>query len=286
MRRALFLLALLGLLMACSGSDEGVLCKIQIMQNKVYRTTSQADMTSLFQYDATDSIGAAMAETMGTMEVMQTSHSVAIARTGSIDTTGRVPLFVRLDSSTTIQTMNGDTVPGQLPASLDSAIELTGSYADGEVLIDPSGTVNPQLRSLAQSMVVQLAKSVNFPEEPIKQGETFSHSVPMALPFPGAASLSIITTYTLDHYDDTLAWFSMKQELGRGDDAADTDPAMTMDGSGTVIYDRRIDNISSVEIISTAVVSAAMTGQGFGTTVNTTVKYTVDVSDAPEEPAG
>ncbi|HOP07645.1 MAG TPA: hypothetical protein PLF13_10175 [candidate division Zixibacteria bacterium] len=280
MRRALFLLSLLGLLMSCGGSDSGIVCENEILENKLYQTESWAEVNSIFDVDSTDSAGLTMAEVMGSMDMMQTTHSLATVITGVVDAEGRLPLVVRLEATENVQIVNGDTVEAGLPASLDSALETSGSYFNGEVVLDAVEGIDPVLITLAKGMVVQLINSVAFPTDAIEKGETFSYSMPLNLPFPEASSASMETVYTLDEYDDNIARFSIDQALSGADGVDFNDIGLLLAGSGEVVYDRNNKNISLVELLSDMTIPAAVTGRGFGSTLSTKVKFTVKTTDA------
>jgi hypothetical protein len=128
---------------------------------------------------------------------------------------------------------------------------MSGKYHAGEIFINEirgehidSSVAEPLKESLAKMM-----QTVTFPDSPIKLGESFSHTLPMSLPVPGAApiQIEITSTYILRDIGARQGQFDMNQRFELSSQSDSLRVALTGRGDGKMVYDRQLSQIISMQ---------------------------------------
>ena len=280
MRRALFMASLLGLLASCGGHKDNSVdvsaCRNELTANKIYRTEVWLETSGSVTPGAGDS------STAGEHPMLTgTSHSVVNIETGVDTVEGRLPVVVRLELSENVRSINGVHLPGAIPDTLDGTVEMNGYYSDHEIHLDSTdATVIQEWRALTGTVLSSLTKSIEFPDQPMKIGESFSRSEPMDIPLHLNSEASVVITYTLKDFDDRTAQFSVEAAMSMADSSDLARSDFSLNGSGDVVYDLRTGNVKSKEMAMDALLPAAFTGMGMGMAVRISERLHVDVFDA------
>jgi hypothetical protein len=130
---------------------------------------------------------------------------------------------------------NETTVPNQL-----SGLIMEGYYdPDSKIHIDTmiSSTLDQATKNLVRNTITSFQAQINFPETPLKKGDSFEQRVPIEMPLPGFQPIKmlIIMKYTLVDIRQNTAYFDLQQEVTL-DMVLDKDQvtaAVTASGSGT-----------------------------------------------------
>jgi hypothetical protein len=123
-----------------------------------------------------------------------------------------------------------------------SGVIMEGYYdPNSKIHIDTiiSSTLDQATKNLVRNTIASFQAQVNFPDTPMKKGDTFEQQVPIEMPLPGFQPITmlIIMKYTLVDIRQNTAHFDLQQELTL-DMVLDKDQdqvtaAITASGSGT-----------------------------------------------------
>lgn len=124
---------------------------------------------------------------------------------------------------------------------------LEGSYIYGyyenrkSTVIDSiqSEKINEETKKILKSVIENTAKGINYPENPIKIGDTFEQNLPMDFPFANFGKISFIinTKYLLKEIKNGVAFFDTKINFIMTSEIPNIELTSKGTGTGVVEYD-------------------------------------------------
>lgn len=136
-------------------------------------------------------------------------------------------------------TVNNKEMP--IPVPKNTGTKMYGHVAPGGQLSIDSLNGQKIPDSIAQktlTMMNSMLKMVNFPNHPLKVGDSFTQQIPLNIPMFKGISNNIATTYTLVSIQGNRANFDIKQDMSMHMDIkGKMSIAMTGVGAGKMIYD-------------------------------------------------
>lgn len=135
--------------------------------------------------------------------------------------------------------VNGKDMP--IPVPKNSGMKMYGHVAQGGQLSIDSLNGQKVSDSIAQKtlgMMNSMLKTVNFPNHPLKVGDSFTQQIPLNLPMFTGLSNNVATTYTLVSVQGNKANFDIKQDMNMHMDIkGKVNITMTGTGTGKMTYD-------------------------------------------------
>jgi hypothetical protein len=238
-------------------SENGIIIQVLYKENKNYRISMHINTDSKVDYRADENILSRIREkgVVNPMIIQQDQWMIMNTTTGAKGSKGRIPFSGKVDSSETIQYLNGKMQTLNNSSPLDTTFRMIGYYEGSKLLIDDiSGqNINSSMKETQKNLIMQIVKSVKFPTKPLKIGETFSLTFPLSIPIKGFAEIQIDinTVYTLKNYDAQYAYFDVVQKFKLSNDKDIENVSLRGSGQGKMIYDRNENQIISTDTQNT-----------------------------------
>jgi hypothetical protein len=233
--------------------DNGFIFKTVHKEDTSYRMTTRLVSDSYVDYQGSEEVLNEI-RSKGVkfpMHVTQTQTIVVVSETGSKATGGAIPFSGRIDSITKAQYVNGQLQSSSTPDPMDTTFRMSGSFKTGTITIDKitGKNIDPAMADALKGSLGKMMQSVKFPESPLKVGQSFSQTVPMSLPIPGADPMQaeITTTYVLRKMNENMAFFDFKQKSNMASRKNNATIEMADSGNGTMVYDRGLGQMIKME---------------------------------------
>ncbi|WP_338813318.1 hypothetical protein V9L05_18350 [Bernardetia sp. Wsw4-3y2] len=136
--------------------------------------------------------------------------------TQSLDENGELAATVEYGKMISTTTIGGKTTTEEKPYS---GMKILGKYdIESKFKVDTiiGDKVSQQMRDVLKTTLESIQQTINFPEKPMKVGETFNNEIPMTIPMEGMnpISVKINMEYLLTEIKDGKAFFDIKQTIG------------------------------------------------------------------------
>ncbi|MFN8342575.1 MAG: hypothetical protein U0V64_12960 [Cyclobacteriaceae bacterium] len=213
--------------------------KAQLFQSyltaeKSYKITQTSDISGELNFMGSEELVEQLKQQYGGLPLLFTakSNQVMTTTTGAIRPDQSVPFETHVDEYTTTQNMGGQTntqanpIQGMVIAGhLDSRHKVTIDTLFGTAM-------TPELKGLI-STVIDVAQ-IQFPERPLKKGDSFDQDVPIEIPVAGVATMkmNIHSTYTLTGIEQGLGKFDVVQVVTLNMPDSNLDLSATGNGTG------------------------------------------------------
>lgn len=162
---------------------------------------------------------------------------------------GMMPATLTYDKVRVMMQMLGKGEGGDSPLT---GFVINGRFdSEGKFTIDSVPGLGEELRlEDIRNMVNQLQESIKFPERPLKEGDSFTISIPVSIPLASMSSLSMEmeTVYTIREIKDGLANLGIGMDLRIGGAVETMEVVATGNGSGVAVYDIHETQITNSEI--------------------------------------
>lgn len=162
------------------------------------------------------------------------------ATTGALSADNTFPVTMVKGAMPNINiSINGKQIP--IPAPKGAEMKFYGHVStDGKLNLDSVGGKKLDYSTAApiKKMMNSMMGAVNFPEHPIKVGESFTQTVPFNLPMTNKGiDISIKVIYKLTSISGDNAYFDIAQVLDMKLDLKNINLSLTGNGSGKMVYD-------------------------------------------------
>ena len=152
---------------------------------------------------------------------------------------GNIPIEIRYTDATSSTLLNGKEQKMDLPIT-SNIIQVQYTPDDRYVLDSITGEMfNPQVKQLITNMLDQTQQQVEFPEKPLKIGDSFTTEMPMNITSTGMMPInsSITTTYILKEVKEGTAVLSFDQKVSLESKQESVSWEVKGEGSGICKYD-------------------------------------------------
>ena len=247
---AIVLCAVLGFIPA----TDKMVFEVVMAPNHTYTSTTTIKNIFVIDIEASEEILAAVkANGMALPTKMnQESEMVSIVTTGARSDDGSIPVEIVVTNQEMRMTMNGQPMPGQVTATDDDPMKMTGRvFGKNELKLDSitGGGADdiPNFEETMKASMEKMIQAVEFPAEPMGVGETFEQRVPFDLPMPGVGvvQMNIVSVYKLKSFDDKEGIFDIEMSMEMRGEADTTNIEMTGEGDGVYVHNREKNNMSS-----------------------------------------
>jgi hypothetical protein len=158
------------------------------------------------------------------------SKTKSILKTGKLIDNKSFPVSIHF-----IETTSSD---GKSPIPNGTVIYGTGSLEKFPALDSISGSLSDDIKKTLLQTMQKSFSQMDFPEQKVRVGETFSRQTPLTLPIAGITlEISITTTYKLINVKGNSAMFDISQVYTLKSTIKNYDVTMTGTGKGNLIYD-------------------------------------------------
>ncbi len=201
-----------------SFAQESITFKIEVKPNKIYRsqlkTTSYTEIEFIADQEIMDRIKSRGIELPMINESEMNMETNTF--TQSLDENGELAATVEYGKMISTTTIGGKTTTEEKPYS---GMKILGKYdIESKFKVDTiiGDKVSQQMRDVLKTTLESIQQTINFPEKPMKVGETFNNEIPMTIPMEGMnpISVKINMEYLLTEIKDGKAFFDIKQTIG------------------------------------------------------------------------
>ena len=209
---------LLILISITSCAQESVIFKTKFKPSKKYKTqvktTSHTEIEFIADQEIIDRI-----KSQGIELPMITESETNMAtdiNTQNLDENGEFSATMEYGKMITTKTISGKTTTEEKPYS---GMKILGKYdIENKFKIDTiiGDKVSQQMRNVLKTTLESVQQAIEFPEKPMKVGESFNSEIPMTIPMEGMnpISVKINMEYLLTEIKNGKAFFDIKQTVG------------------------------------------------------------------------
>jgi len=245
--KKIFLYAILCLSFTQLKAQQGVVFKIKYLPNHNYTMAINIGM----KLDATMSGDTSLINKLKTQGITQpVAVDLKMAmngnmKSGSVGADNTFPLNMDFKIADLSVSANGKQAP--IPPSIsEKDIKVVAHVSqDGKFTIDSAAgkKANDTTQKKMQKMMDLVQKQIQFPEKPLKPGDSFTQSMPMNMPMnmPGGSGNNDIkidagVTYKLISISDGKAYFDMVPNFSMNFKIKNTSVSVTGTGTGKMVY--------------------------------------------------
>lgn len=216
--RLKYLLTLLGFCLAFTLiAQESWTFKQAFRPESTYRSDLNMDIDMTMLMDFPEEMQKEMpADTMSMVMGMQFE---VLMKTGAV-TDGGLPFVVSYDSVAMVGAVNGDTIPMDGQEEMLRGFNIKGRYVNQEMVLDSLGgeAMTAQVAQSVQQNLEGLAMMVEFPETPLRIGDSFSQTVTKSVSTATGnnVDMEVVMHYTLESVEGEVAVFRTREEYDFG----------------------------------------------------------------------
>ncbi|MEO6849740.1 MAG: hypothetical protein ABI203_11995 [Mucilaginibacter sp.] len=240
--KRLCLYALLCLFFNQLKAQDGVVFKIKYLPNHNY----QASMNMSLKLSATVSGDQKILDMLSAQGITQPVNADielglgGSMKTGSMGGDNTYPLNIDYKISNLTLGVNGKQFPIP-PKVTEMDIKVSGSLSrDGKMKIDSSmgKKVTDSMAKKMQPMMDMVQKQIQFPDKPLKPGDTFTQGAPMNIPLGKDNNIKINAgvTYKLVSISDGKAYFEMVPSFSMDFSMQKVAVSISGTGTGKMVY--------------------------------------------------
>ena len=238
MKKYLFVTCLI-LFAAFAKAQEDVIFKIKYLPNHTYQingNNSVSFYTDLSAYKEIASRLAAQGISQPVNAYINYS-SQGVVTTSKIATDKSFPVEMQFSTYPLTGYLNGKTIP--IPTK-KNIVKIYGNVsADGRINVDSlnSKKLTDSTAASAKTMMNKMMGMINFPEHPLKVGESFTQNLPFDFPMVKGMVINIKITYKLISVTDGKAYFDLTQGLDMNMNIKEVNINLLGSGIGKMVYD-------------------------------------------------
>ncbi|UJH66527.1 hypothetical protein [Allomuricauda sp. SCSIO 65647] len=223
-------------------AQEAFIFKTRFEPNSKYitKTISKANSTVNFNADAAILEGMKSNGMELPIVMQQESDMTIINQTHEKDGEGNVPFTIFYDKMEASTTMNGNTMPQEKNPFL--GVKIYGEYSfEGKMKLDSIAGegLDEQIKNTLKATLVQAQNLVEFPKDPIQEGDSFINNTPMTIPMGNMKPMEIIiiSTYHLKKIEGQIAFFDIAQSISMATGQENMNLKAEGEGTGKMQYD-------------------------------------------------
>ena len=241
--RKVVLLALMCLSLTQLKAQNGVVFKIKYLPNHNYQSTISADVKLNVNVTGDQHIIDKLKE-QGITQPINADLSIGLGgfmKTGALGTDISMPLNMDYKFSNISVTANGKQMPIP-PKVTEKDLKMSGHISqDWKIKIDSADgkAVMDTTEKKMQQMMNMVQKQIQFPDKPLKPGDTFTQGAPMNIPLDKNGNdikIDAGVTYKLISISDGKAYFDLTPNLKMNFQIKNVTVDMSGTGTGKMVY--------------------------------------------------
>jgi hypothetical protein len=230
---------------------QGVTFKIAYKPNHSYQMNGNLNMTINTDLSSVPQIASALTaqginEPINAQADMQLQSNITTGHAAA----GSMPFNLNFNLAGMTVNVNGKPIPIPMNPSMGN-IKMAGHINDGfKLSVDSmnSKKVPDSVAAKTMSMMNNMYKMINFPDHPLKPGESFTQQIPFNLPMGKDMNINVKVTYTLVSIEGTKANFNLVQDMNmQMNMQGKANVTFTGGGTGKMVYDIANNFFSSYE---------------------------------------
>lgn len=214
--------------------------KVQFLPNKKYETENLTYAKSYMNFKGDENFIKALKKQGISLPIISETSIISISETETgIEKNNKIPFVTNFKKVVKTQNQNGieTTTPDALEGSL-----IYGFYEDKKVSkIDSiqSDKLSPEIKIMLKNVIENSTQKINYPDKPLKIGDTFEQNVPMEFPLAnfGKTTFLINTKYLLKEIKNGIALFDTTIDFILNSEIPEVKLNSSGSGKGFVEYD-------------------------------------------------
>jgi subtilisin family serine protease len=223
-------------------AQQGVVFKIKYLPNKNYQSNISMDMKANATVTGDQQIIDKLKE-QGITQPVNANLSIAlggIMKTGAMSADQSMPVSIDYKVNNISFSANGNQVPIP-PKATEKDIKMVGHISqDWKLKIDSANgkAVADSAQQKMQQMMNMVQKQIQFPDKPLKPGDSFTQTIPMNIPAKDGNNIKIDVgvTYKLIRIGDGKAYFDMIPNFSLNIQVKNFTVDMSGTGTGSMVY--------------------------------------------------
>jgi len=241
--KKIYLFAFMCLSVAQLWAQQGVLFKIKYLPNHNYQSNISLDMKINATVTGDQQILDKLKE-QGITQPVNANLSIALGgmmKTGALAADNSMPMNMDYKLSNISVAANGKQFPIP-PKATEKDIRASGHISqDWKIKLDSADgkAVADTAQQKMQQMMNMLQKQIQFPDKPLKPGDSFTQGSPMNLPVGkdgSSAKIDAGVTYKLVRIADGKAYFDMIPTFSLNIQFGKVSVDMSGTGTGKMVY--------------------------------------------------
>lgn len=223
-------------------AQNGVVFKIKYLPNHNYQTSVNMNMKLNVNLNG-DTALISKLKSQGITQPVNANLAIGIngnLKTGALGADNTFPLNMDYKVANITVNANGKDVPIP-PKATEKDIKIMGHITqDGKIKIDSAEgkKINDTTEKKMQQMMDMVQKQIQFPDRPLKPGDTFTQGAPTNIPISGDNNIQLNggVTYKLVSISDGKAYFDMVPNLSLSFKIKTMAINITGTGTGKMVY--------------------------------------------------
>ena len=240
--KKIFLIAFICLSFTQLWAQQGVVFKIRYLPNRNYQSNISVDMKVNATVTGDQQIIDKLKE-QGITQPVNANLSIAlngIMKTGALASDKSIPVNMDYKINNISVTANGNQIPIP-PKATEKDIRMVGHISeDWKIKLDSADgkAVADTAKQKMQQMMNMLQKQIQFPDKPLKPGDSFTQSLPMNIPVKEGNNIKVDAgvTYKLVSIADGKAYFDLIPNFSMNVQVGKVSVDMSGIGTGKMVY--------------------------------------------------
>jgi len=241
--KKIFLIALMCVAVTQIWAQQGVVFKIKYLPNKNYQTNVSVDMKVNATVTGDQQILDKLKE-QGITQPVNANLSIALGgamKTGVLGADKTMPVNMDYKINNVSVSANGNQVPIP-PKATEKDIKMAGRISqDWHIKLDSANgkAVSDSAQKKMEQMMNMIQKQIQFPDKPLKPGDTFTQGGPVNVPVSknGAdVKINFGTTYKLVKIEGDKAYFDLTPTFSMNMQMKNISIDMSGTGTGKMVY--------------------------------------------------
>lgn len=240
--KKIFLIAFICLGINQLWAQKGVVFKIKYLPNRSYQSNISVDMKVNATVTGDQQILDKLKE-QGITQPVDANLSLAlggIMKTGALGADQSMPVNMDYKINNIAVSANGKQVPIP-PKATEKDIKMVGRISqDWKIKLDSADgkAVTDSAQQKMQQMMNMLQKQIQFPDKPLKPGDSFTQNFPMNIPVKEGNNIKIDAgvTYKLTRVAGGKAYFDLVPNFNMNLQVGKVSVDMGGTGTGTMVY--------------------------------------------------
>jgi hypothetical protein len=222
-------------------AQKGVIFKVKYLPNQSYTGAINIDINCAATLSGNDTVISKLAS-QGITQPVNADIKLKVAsntQTSAVAADGSFPITLKYNFDDLSAEINGNAIP--VPTEkFGAGMSIVGHVSkDGKLKADSiSGKkVTDSTEAKVNKMMDAIRKNIQFPDHPMKIGETFTQDMPLNMPMGGSnMEFDSKVVYKLVSEADGNAYFDVQQSMNITIPIGGTPMSMNGTGTGKLVY--------------------------------------------------
>ncbi|MEQ8477775.1 hypothetical protein [Fulvivirga sp.] len=241
MRKSIPVLLFSSIFLTAFLQTKEVIFKSVFQPNKVYVTKMESISKSEIDFTGPeDKIQQLKSSGLELPMIIEGSNAVTtVTQTFDLNPDGTFQAKIAYGNVQAYQVQNGKKTKSESPISgmlIEGIYDSENKFKVNNLV---SNKVDETVKKTLRYTLENAQENINFPDRPLKIGDSFEQEIPMTIPVAGISNVEIIinTTYKLKDINGDMAKFDMNQSIKLNMNVKEVKMSATGGGKGESIFD-------------------------------------------------